>query len=83
MEIHATHFASRVRPSSDTSVEQAIDTAYRIALCRKPTNAESDAMSEFIERHQKSRANDANATPLAVRDFCHLILCLNEFVYID
>ncbi|MEO1996987.1 MAG: DUF1553 domain-containing protein, partial [Planctomycetaceae bacterium] len=79
----ATHFASRVRPSSDTSVEQAIDAAYRIALCRKPTDAESGAMREFIERHQKSRPNDANATPLAVRDFCHLILCLNEFIYID
>jgi len=79
----ATQFAGRVRPNNETSIAQTIDTAYRIALCRKPTAAETEAMQAFIERHQKSRANDANATPLAVRDFCHLILCLNEFVYID
>jgi len=79
----ATQFASRVRPSGDTSVEQTIDAAYRIAVCRKPTVAEHRVMRGFIERQRKSRANDANAMPLAVRDFCHLVLCLNEFVYID
>ena len=79
----ATKFAARVRPSAETSIEEAIDRAWRIALARSTTDAERSAMKEFIQRHQTSRDTDEEAEFLALRDFCHLILCMNEFVYID
>ncbi|MBC8352973.1 MAG: PSD1 domain-containing protein [Planctomycetes bacterium] len=79
----ATKFAARVRPSADTSIEQAIDQAYQMALSRSSTDKERAAMTEFIQRQKDSRGSEANAESLAIRDFCHLILCMNEFVYID
>lgn len=79
----ATKLAERVRPDPDVSIEQAIDRAYRVALSRPASSEEQASMQEFILRRKKSRENDANAEALAVRDFCHLILCMNEFVYID
>ncbi|MCB9922176.1 MAG: PSD1 domain-containing protein [Planctomycetaceae bacterium] len=79
----ATKFATQVRPNSETSIEQAIDRTYQIALARPASDSERAAMADFIEQQRLSRGTDANAEVLAVRDFCHLILCMNEFVYID
>jgi len=79
----AVKFAARVRPDAETSIEQAIERAYQVALSRPSTDAERAAMTAFIQRQKESRGTDANAEALAVRDFCHLILCMNEFVYID
>lgn len=79
----ATKFATQARPDTQTSIEQTIDRAYQLALSRPPTEAEQQTMQQFIQRQQASRGTDANAESLAVRDFCHLILCMNEFVYID
>ncbi|MEO1981206.1 MAG: PSD1 and planctomycete cytochrome C domain-containing protein [Fuerstiella sp.] len=79
----ATKFAAQARPTAETTIEQAIDRAYQIALSRPATESERDTMLGFIQRQKDSRGADANAESLAVRDFCHLILCMNEFVYID
>ena len=79
----ATKFAAQARPTPETSIEQTIDGAYQIALSRPATESERATMSGFIQRQKDSRGADANAESLAVRDFCHLILCMNEFVYID
>ena len=40
-------------------------------------------MAAFIQRQKESRGKDAKAEELAFRDFCHLVLCMNEFVYVD
>ena len=80
---HATKFAAQVRPNTETSIEQTIERAYQMALSRPATPTEQTSMQKFIQQQQKSRETDANAEALAVRDFCHLILCMNEFVYID
>ncbi|MDP7206575.1 MAG: DUF1553 domain-containing protein, partial [Pirellulaceae bacterium] len=79
----ATKFAGRVHPGENTPVAEAIDRAYRIALGRPATTEETTTMTEFIERQKTLRGDDPNAESLAVRDFCHLVLCLNEFVYIE
>ena len=79
----ATKFAGRVHAGENTPVAEAIDRAYRIALGRPATTEETTTMTEFIERQKTLRGDDPNAESLAVRDFCHLVLCLNEFVYIE
>jgi hypothetical protein len=76
-------FAKRVRPDKQTSLAQAVDSAYRLALARSPDSSEREAMLAFIKTQADSRKGQANAEELAVRDFCQLLLCSNEFVYVD
>jgi hypothetical protein len=40
-------------------------------------------MLAFIHRQTVSRGKAPNAADLAFRDFCHLLLCTNEFIYVD
>jgi hypothetical protein len=79
----ATRFAARLSSSENAPVAEAIDQAYQIALSRPATDEEIEMMTAFIERQKKLRGEDPNATSLALRDFCHLVLCLNEFIYIE
>lgn len=79
----ATKFAQRVKPNADTSIDEVIDRAYRIAFSRPPSNDELSQMKDFIERQSESRGKGGNSENLAVRDFCHLLLCMNEFMYVD
>ena len=79
----ATSFAKRVRPNPKTAMSQSITDAYRLALSRSPSAEESKAMSAFIARQAASRGKTPAAQELAFRDFCHLLLCTNEFIYID
>jgi hypothetical protein len=79
----ASSLVARARPTAETPIEQAIDAAYRLTFARPATAAEVSMMRQFIHDQQALRAGDANAESLAVRDFCHLLLCMNEFVYID
>ena len=79
----ATKFAARVRPNAEISIDQAIDSAYQIAIGRPASDSEKTTMFDFIERQKSLRAEKDNAEELAVQDFCQLILCLNEFLYIE
>ncbi len=79
----ATRFATRLGSSENTPIAETIDQAYRIALSRPATDEEIETMTAFIERQVKLRGEDPNARSLALRDFCHLVLCLNEFIYIE
>ncbi|MCA8991576.1 MAG: DUF1553 domain-containing protein, partial [Planctomycetaceae bacterium] len=79
----AGKFAAKVRPTPDVTLEQAIGDAYLAAFGRVATGPEIATMQAFVEQQKASRGGDANAESLAVRDFCHLLLCMNEFVYVD
>lgn len=79
----AGKLVARVRPNPETTIDQAIERTYQLALSRPVTDAERASMSGFIQQQKDSRNADPNAESLALRDFCHLILCMNEFVYVD
>ena len=90
----ATRFASRARPDPAASLPESIDRAFRIALTRPPESYELAAMETFIHRQAESRGDgvlpprspqgdEEKASELAFLDFCHLVLCMNEFVYVD
>jgi len=79
----AAKIAARVQPQPDTPVDQTIERGYQIVLSRPVTSAERLQMESFIQQQKQSRGDDAAAASLAIRDFCHLLLCLNEFVYVD
>ncbi|MEE3371920.1 MAG: PSD1 and planctomycete cytochrome C domain-containing protein [Planctomycetota bacterium] len=79
----AGHFAKRIRPDAKTSLEAVVDAAYRIALSRAPAPEEREAMRVFIENQITTRDGQEQAAQLAVRDFCQLLFCCNEFIYVD
>jgi hypothetical protein len=65
---------------------RAIESAFQLALQRRPGDNEREAAREFLARHvEKHTATGAGdqAERLAVVDFCRAMLNLNEFVYID
>ena len=79
----AAKLSAKVRPNIEISIADTIGNAYQIALSRPATDDEKESMIAFIERQKMLRREDSDAEALAVRDFCHLVLCLNEFVYIE
>ena len=80
---YATQFASRVRATNETPIEQVITSTYELALSRSATADEIQTMNQFIQSQTEKRGGGAHAEQLAVRDFCNLVLCMNEFIYID
>ncbi|MBL8797122.1 MAG: DUF1553 domain-containing protein, partial [Planctomycetia bacterium] len=82
---HARGFARRIAPDEQTTVETAVPTGYRIALGRPPSADELAESSAFVKAQLASyqKANKADARELAFADFCQVLMCLNEFVYVD
>ena len=79
----ATQFAQRVRPDDKAKLDDVINQSYQIALSRPATAEETKTMTAFIQAQISARGGNAAAEQLAVRDFCHLLLCANEFIYVD
>jgi hypothetical protein len=80
----AEKLSKQIRPTSDTSLESAVERGYQIALSRSPTDAERTRMVAFLEQQRAATgANTPETTDKALIEFCHVLLCLNEFVYID
>lgn len=79
----AQKLATRIRAAAQASESQAIEQAYLIALSRRPTDAEAQRMHGFIERQTTSYGKTPQAREQALVDFCQVLLCLNEFIYVD
>ena len=62
-------FAARLERAAPGDVGRQIDLAYRIALTRPPTPAEASVAAELVEAR-------------SVVDFAHVMLNLNEFLYL-
>jgi hypothetical protein len=75
---------ARIRPGQDEPLEAVMDRGYRIAFGRSPTGAEAARMLAFIQDQRAAMGGETSqATDEALVEFCHVLLCLNEFVYID
>lgn len=80
----AEKLAERIRPAKDELIESAIDRGYRITLGRSPTTAECEQMQSFVTRQRASFGGDTpEALSRSLTEFCQVLLCLNEFVYVD
>jgi hypothetical protein len=76
---HARRLADRVAPEAGADPDAAIERAYLLALSRRPTSEERTAAKTFLE----AQAKKAGGPKEALADFCHALLNLNEFVFID
>ncbi|MBL8795334.1 MAG: PSD1 domain-containing protein [Planctomycetia bacterium] len=70
---HAGRFADRVLVQAGADQPAQVRLAYRIALARQPRPAELAAALAFLD----------HADTEALADFCHALILLNEFIYID
>jgi len=82
----ARHFAQGLREVRATDAER-IRVAYRRSLGRLPSEQELAETEDFLKRYsshrQASGHSAASARESAWQSFCHLLFCLNEFVYIE
>jgi hypothetical protein len=74
----AEKLAQRLQPKTPDQLQRSIDDIYRFALGRRPTANERKVAQAFIT---KQTATGRQAEALA--DFCQVILCSHEFVYVD
>ncbi len=79
----AEQLARRVHAAPGDDLAGSIDQAFRLAFNRHATDAEKNKMVQFITRQAKTYGTDAAATDKAVADFCQVLFCSNEFIYVD
>ena len=64
-----------------------VDAAFRTAFARLPTSKELAASLALLEkvgkRYQAGKASPAEAEQRALAKLCHMLLCANEFLYVD
>ena len=81
----AVSFRQRIQRDKNEP-DDAIREGYQIALSREPTNQELLRMRSFINKqsadYQAGRNKD-EARSLAMDDFCQLLMCMNEFIYVE
>jgi Protein of unknown function (DUF1553) len=82
---YAKAFAKRIVADDMTPMEEAVQSGYLIALAREPTADEMTDGVAFIQQQTESyrSSGKSEARELAVADFSQILMCLNEFVYVE
>jgi mono/diheme cytochrome c family protein len=78
-------FAERVVKAAGRDKRAQVDQAFQIALDRPPTAKEAEWALSFLKAQAEGYAQRKDEKPetSALRDFCHALFNLNEFVYVD
>ena len=82
VRLFAKNMARRIAPDGAVKLEDAIAAGYRAALARTPTREELADSLTFLER-QMTTYPATTRRELALADFCQVLMCLNEFIYVD
>ncbi|MEC9092305.1 MAG: DUF1549 and DUF1553 domain-containing protein, partial [Planctomycetota bacterium] len=87
---YASDFAKKLLSSAHSEVsashlKQVVKMGFKMAIAREPTADESGKNLRFIQRQLLSYETEKkkNALEMAVTDFCQVLFCLNEFIYVD
>jgi len=78
----ARSFAKRIAGDSTMPLEDVIRSGYLIALGRQPTREDTADGVVFI-RAQMATYPENTRRESAIADFCQILMCLNEFIYVD
>jgi len=81
----AGYFAERVSAEAGGDARKQVAAAFNLALNRTPTEKETAWALEFLKKQAEGYTARKNAKPeaSALRDMCHAIFNLNEFLYVD
>jgi hypothetical protein len=79
------YFAERVKREAGADLRAQISRAFQIALNRRPSAKESQEAWDFIKSQTEGYRTRNREKPdeAALRDFCHALINLNEFLYVD
>jgi hypothetical protein len=80
---YAHGMAKRISPDAKVPPEEAIRNAYLIALSREPNADETADGVEFLKHQSTSYVGKPDARQLALTDYCQVLMCLNEFIYVE
>ena len=61
---------------------ETIEYCFTVALSRKPSADDVTRFTSFLAAREQAAGDDA-LRKAALADTCHLMLCLNEFIYVD
>jgi len=75
----AEKLAQRIKPAMNEPAEAIAAKAYRLTLSREPTPPETQRAKAFLE----AAGSTPQARDAAIAELCHVLVCLNEFIYID
>ncbi|MGE3316875.1 MAG: PSD1 and planctomycete cytochrome C domain-containing protein [Planctomycetaceae bacterium] len=75
-------FAKKIIAKTGNAPDQMIRGTYLTALGREPNDSESHEAQEFLIAQSATYAAE-DRTESALTDFCQIILCLNEFIYVE
>lgn len=79
----ADGLAERARNASGDDGNQAVEYCFRVALSRPPSPDEVARFTGFLAAREEAAEGDDAQRQAALADTCHLMLCLNEFLYVD
>jgi len=81
----ARYFSERVERESGSDKRSQVVRAFKIALGRSPTEKEINWSLAFLKLQTDGYSQRQNDKPeaAALRDFCHAVMNLNEFLYVD
>ena len=77
---NAAATAGRVRAQAGENVTEQVRSAFRIILSRNPHRKEVQRCAEFLESQDKLYSDSGRQS---LTDLCHMLLCTNEFLYIN
>jgi hypothetical protein len=62
-----------------------LDSIFLRILSRMPTESEREGALRFIASAEQMRREQSSGSPekMAIADFCQILLCCNEFIYVD
>jgi hypothetical protein len=83
----ADKLAARIIESVGSEIEPCVKLGFQIAFSRMPTESELAMSVAFLNEQEQgyvSTGNPAEKTrPLALADFCHMLLSSSEFLYVE
>lgn len=80
----AEGLANRAQAVAGTATtEQLIDTVTTIAFGRPATSTERESLAPLLVARQEQAGGDAAKRTAALADICQILLCTNEFIYVD
>ncbi len=78
----AKALAQHICPDEKTPLAEAIRKGYQTALSREPMPQELAQVSAFVQMQIQSYQGP-EAREKGLTDFCQVLMCLNEFIYVD
>ena len=75
-----------VRRGTAAARKLQVEAAFRLILCRPPSEREVELTNELLERqirnHQEAKASPLEAERRALANLCHMLLNSSEFLYV-